>query len=750
MNWSHVKLIFHREVRDQLRDRRTMFTICILPLLLYPLMGMVMMQVAQFHREQHVTIGIIGYENWPDEFPLITEAKNDKIHWKKLPAEGVLIESFAKSDVLSKPAISDVSTMMSSRISTAPMVAEKVLRQMESDAIIWVPESFKDSIAQDCLVVLSNQRWERSQLAVQCLQERMNDWHANWLRNHLKATEVGSTILEPPKVRQIDASDAEMKRALVWSKILPFVMLVWALTGAFYPAIDLCAGEKERGTLETLLCSPARRREIVWGKLLTVMCFSIGTALLNLASMHTTASIVMSQFAGLGASDMVAALGPLPLHSMGWLVLLVIPISAMFSALALAVACLARSTKEGQYYLMPLLLVGMPLVMLPMIPGVVLSPGTSIIPVTGAVLMSRALMDGEYTHALLHLPTVSTVTVLCCLLAVRWAVRQFESESVMFRDVERASMKQWIRNVWRQREETPTTNEAVLCGLLILVCLFFGRLALGGMSLTWGSIVQSTIVIQLAMILAPALIMATILTRSVRKSLRLNRPDGVELAGAALLAISLHPTYAAFASMVGAEYKLGEQTIGMLMQFDSIIASTPIWSVLFVLAFIPAICEELAFRGFLFAGLLRNGGHVRAILLSSVLFGLSHGVLQQTITAATLGLLIGWIAYRTGGVACSIAFHCIHNSLSMLLAAHSSRGTGVPSWLTWALEQNDERIAYSNTWCTLSVGVSIALIAWFATKKSFTPSANKRETEPRLNSSDIEPNLRFRKNAYLP
>ena len=90
MNWSHVKLIFHREVRDQLRDRRTMFTICILPLLLYPLMGMVMMQVAQFHREQHVTIGVVGYENWPEDFPLITEATNGKIRWKKLLEDDVL------------------------------------------------------------------------------------------------------------------------------------------------------------------------------------------------------------------------------------------------------------------------------------------------------------------------------------------------------------------------------------------------------------------------------------------------------------------------------------------------------------------------------------------------------------------------------------------------------------------------------------------------------------------------------------
>ena len=737
MNWAHVKLIFHREVRDQLRDRRTMFTICILPLLLYPLMGMVMMQVAQFHREQHVTIGVVGYENWPADFPLILTDESEQIRWKQIASDNSIVHRFDRSEFEQADASAAGSGGPSRQRSSKPAAAEKLLRQLETDVVLWVPSSFKDSFSEEALVVLSNQRWERSQLAVQALNRQITEWHSKWLRSKLIVSELGPSVLNPPFVQHLDASDAEMKRAVVWSKILPFVLLVWALTGAFYPAIDLCAGEKERGTLETLLCSPARRREIVWGKLLTVMCFSIGTALLNLASMHTTASIVMSQFSGLGTGDMFAALGPLPIHSMGWLILLVIPISAMFSALALAVACLARSTKEGQYYLMPLLLVGMPLVMLPMIPGVVLSAGTSIVPVTGAVLMSRALMDGEYMHALLHLPTVATVTILCCLLAVRWAVRQFESESVMFRDSERANLSQWVQNVWRQREDTPTPNESILCGLLILVCLFFGRLSLGGLPLNWQSIVQSTLVIQIGMILTPALIMAALLTRSIRTSLRLTFPNASEMAVAFLLAISLHPSYAAFASMVGAEYKLGEQTIDMLSQFDSILAATPIWSVLLVLALLPAVCEELVFRGFVFAGLLRNGGHVRAILLSSLLFGLSHGVLQQTITASTIGLLLGWLAYRTGGVACTIVFHCVHNSLSMLLAAHSSRNANTAPWLSWFIENTDGHLGYTSVWCTISVGVSITLIAWVATKSTALGSLASNDSKTVTNASRL-------------
>src|SRR5262249_25750770 len=156
------------------------------------------------------------------------------------------------------------------------------------------------------------------------------------------------------------------------------VLLLWALTGAFYPAIDLCAGEKERGTLETLLSSPAERLEIVWGKLLTVMVFSIATAVLNLTSMAVTGSFILSQLPNFG---------PPPFAAFAWLLVALVPMAALFSALCLALAAFARSSKEGQYYLMPLVLITMPLTVLPMAPGVELNLGTAIIPVTGVVVL---------------------------------------------------------------------------------------------------------------------------------------------------------------------------------------------------------------------------------------------------------------------------------------------------------------------------------------------------------------------------
>ena len=111
--------------------------------------------------------------------------------------------------------------------------------------------------------------------------------------------------------------------------------------------------------METLLISPASREEIVWGKFLTIWVFSAATALLNLLSMAVTAWTLGSQLP-------LDAFRPAVLF---WSALLVLPLSAFFSAVSLAVGAYARSSKEGQYYLMPLFLVTLPLVCLTLRPA---------------------------------------------------------------------------------------------------------------------------------------------------------------------------------------------------------------------------------------------------------------------------------------------------------------------------------------------------------------------------------------------
>jgi sodium transport system permease protein len=723
MNWSRIRLIFVREMRDQVRDRRTMFTIFVLPLLLYPFMGMLMLQVAQFHSEHAVRITLVGNENWPADRPLVSaneqSDRNELIRWEMLPYQSDSTESV------------DWDAVGFERVKTG-----------ETDLVFVVGPDFVESWTQSgqarSLKTIGNQASDRSNIASQRLNTKLDTWQRSWLRDKLSSSDINPSIIEPLQLTQIDVAPKETKQALVWSKLLPLIMLVWALTGAFYPAIDLCAGEKERGTLETLLSSPASRREIVWGKLLTVMSFSVGTAVLNLFSMQFTSSFVIQQFSRMGATDAVAALGPLHFSALTWLIVILLPISAMFSALALAVAALARSSKEGQYYLMPLLLAGLPLVMLPMMPGITLTAGTSAIPVTGAVLLARALIEGQYRESLIHAPIVFAVTVICCLLAVRWAVRQFESESVMFRESERFQWSMWFRQIWRDRAATATANEALLCGVIILVALFFGRLTFTSQQMDWASISRSTVAIQLGMILAPCLVMATFMTASVRRALRLEASHPFDLSIALVLGLTLHPAYMLLSAAIQHEFQLGADTRELLVYVDSLIAAAPLWSVLLILAVIPAICEELAFRGFIFGGLIRQNGVLRAILVSSIFFGLSHGVLQQTIGATIMGLVLGLIAWRTGGVLCGIVLHMTHNSLTMIVARAGKAPESVPSQLDWILQTTSEGgLGYSDLWVVLSIVISTLCLAWFCLrpvslmkKHSITPLRSEGDSNP--------------------
>ena len=188
------------------------------------------------------------------------------------------------------------------------------------------------------------------------------------------------------------------------------------------------------------------------GKLLTVMLFSIATSVLNLVCMGLTGGLVISNLPG---GDAATRLGMPPVLAQIWLLVALVPVSALFGALCVALATFARSSKEGQYYLMPLILITLPLVILPMGPGMELTLGNSLIPLTGLVLLLKALLEGNYAGALPFVIPVAFMTLFCCLLAVRWAVEQFNRESVLFRESERWDIGLWVKHLRRDRARRP-------------------------------------------------------------------------------------------------------------------------------------------------------------------------------------------------------------------------------------------------------------------------------------------------------
>jgi sodium transport system permease protein len=737
MNWKHVQLIFMREMVDQLRDRRTIFTITILPLLLYPLLGMLMMQVVQFHRESPVRVAVLGNENWPSEFPLldaegqlkidgVSQAQRELVLFqpKSWPtgnqnvdalARQYLAEGAVDAVLIVKPSFSyDLASQPEDRDEAIPSQANDVKNTQGSGDEGSPATTPREPASNDfplnsiesgkSLALYTNMARDQSSIANTRVSRLLDQWWDQWRTRELIQGGMAPNLSAPFTLAQVDTSASSVRQAVRWSKVLPFVMLVWALTGAFYPAVDLCAGEKERGTLETLLTSPARRREIVWGKLLTINAFSIGSALLNLISMQLTAGLVVKSLTG-GSGEVAQSMGPFPIHSLGWLLLLLIPMSAFFSALALAVAALAKSTKEGQYYLMPLLLVTLPLVGLPMIPSMEMNLGTCLIPVSGAVFLVRSLIEGRFQEAAVHLPIVLLVTIGCCWLAIRWAVKQFESESVMFNEGGRWDLRIWLKHLWRDRQDTAQPSIAIACGVLILVIKFFAQFLISpSMSQT-----AMLLLVQLGMILLPCVVMASLLTRNPRRALRIHRFQFSHVLAAAMFGVALHPSYHVLAEAIQYVYPIAPETQRMLAEFETTGLKNGLLSLIVMMAVLPAICEELVFRGFIFGGLMRQQGLVRAIVVSAILFGFTHAILQQCIAASVMGLVLGVIAWRTGGVVCTILVHAISNALTITVAWCSKRNLAVPDWLDWIFSAGPDGWSYKPIWHYMSIVLAIAL-----------------------------------------
>lgn len=674
MNWTNVRLILLREVRDQLRDRRTLFMIAVLPLLLYPLLGMSFFQVAQFMREQAVKVLLIGAHDFQDLPPLVKD-RHFAVGLFSDPDRARLLELEFSDDKAADAA-------------SGRQLADGLAKQGAADVVVYFPPDFAERLQQfrrelvdrDAsrppeekvpeAQVFWNEAKEKSKIGYLRVADVLGRWRDQLVERNLAEGKIPAAAARPFELKTVDVASEGQGKAALWSRILPFVLLLWALTGAFYPAVDLCAGEKERGTLETLLSSPAERTEIVWGKLLTIMIFSMATAVLNLLSLGVTGSLVLTQLPNQG---------PPPAMAIVWLLLALVPVSALFSALCLALAAFARSTKEGQYYLMPLVLITLPLTVLPMLPGVDLNLGNSLIPVTGMVLLLRTVLEGNYAAALPFVPPVVAVTLTCCLFAIRWAVDQFNSESVLFRESERLDVGLWLRHLMRDREDTPTVPAAVLCGILILLVQFFMSLALQKRDV---SLAQLAIVTQLVVVATPALIMTVMLTRSPRETLLLKLPRWTTIPAAVLLAVALHPAVAALRAIVMHIYPLDENVAQQLNAMVGQIRGPWLW----LLAIVPPVCEELAFRGFILSGLRRIGHKWRAIAISSVFFGISHTIFQQSIVATILGLVLGFLAVQSGSLLVCVLFHVTHNALQYAAAWLTPAVLEDHPWLQWFVD----------------------------------------------------------------
>src|SRR3954447_8553017 len=409
------------------------------------------------------------------------------------------------------------------------------------------------------------------------------------------------------------------------------------------------------------------------------------SALLNIVSMGLTGVQLANQVGAVKSADpdhLSSVLAPPSLAAASWMILLLIPLAVFFSAVCLSLAVLARSMKEGQYYMTPLYLICLPLIFLTLAPGVELNLFYSLVPVTGVSLLLRSLILGEYDVAWRFFVPVLVPTIVYGGVALRWAIDQFQREDVLFREAERFDLRSWVRHLLRDKEPTPNGGEALLCFALMLTSAWFLIQFLASKGL--GTSIASMAAGQVAFILTPPLAMAVLLTSSPRRTLRLSWPKGRYLILAVGLALTLNPLVNELRPVVERLFPVSPVVKAALDQMMTKVPSLGVALLLF--AVVPAICEELAFRVFILTGLQYRHSTRSAILLSALLFGFLHVLLslfQQLFNATLLGVVLGLLAVRSGSIVPGMIFHFLNNAVAVVLgtlAADPSHAR-IATWL---------------------------------------------------------------------
>ena len=725
MRWSNVLVIFRREVRDQLRDRRTLFMIFVLPILLYPILGIGVLQFSASFQQKPRTVVVVGEDYLPDAPPLLNRSRDgfDPDLFDSASEAGRLL-------VVVKPAKGQW---------LDPKFRETATRGGAADAVVTLPPDLRDRIADfgsPAIPIDYDSADERSQITYFRLKEVLARWQTGLVNRRVTDRRLPATFTEPVKITPVDvATVAEMGSSL-WAKLFPFLLVMMSLTGAFYPAIDVCAGEKERGTMETLLISPASRAEIVLGKFFTVFLASMMTAMLNLASMGLTGVQLARQIGGAATSKASAhrlqsVIAPPSMEAAFWIVLLLIPLAAFFSAVCLSLAVLARSMKEGQYYMTPLYIVCFPLTMLSLAPGIELNLFYSLVPITGVSLLLRSLILGDYAMAWKFFLPVLLPTICYGLVALRWAVDQFQREDVLFREAERFDVRVWFKHLLRDKEPTPDGAQALFCFAVMITLAWFMTqyLALSGLATsTWGVAVGPFVYV-----LGPPLVMTLLLTSSPRRTLRLYWPETRYLALAAALALAVNPVVNELRPVVEWLFPMSKELKEALAGLMKTIPDVP--TALLLFAVIPAVCEEFAFRGFILSGLGRGHPVRAAVVMSALLFGFMHvliSLFQQLFNATLLGLLIGLLAVRSRSILPGIVFHVLNNTLAVLIGVWLADGSN--HRIASRLFRDPKEGLYHGWLVVVSLIVTAMLLTLFR-RGTFRPGA-KAAPDPALHATD--------------
>tara|TARA_Y100000782_G_C10162506_1_gene256233 strand:- start:143 stop:1336 length:1194 start_codon:yes stop_codon:yes gene_type:complete len=396
MGWL---IILIKELTDMIRDRRTIFMMVVMPLVVIPLLATTAIKLTQSQiekaKDKELRVAVIGETAAPELFKRLSKEEN------------FFLVTMTNAD------------------SARAMTAEQTL-----DGVVIIPQDFSEFVEGDkqATIRLIFKSSESLNAARRRIEAIIDQYDREIVNERIGRLQLDETLFDAIAIEREDVASTEEKFAENAGGFLPYIFIIFGFMGSIYPALDLGAGEKERGTLETILSSPASRFDIVMGKFLVVVLFSIATAFLAMLGVLIMVYQFLPTIETNITQTVMDMLGPRRIFI---IMSMVLPVSAFFAAVALAISIFARSFKEAQSMMAPLNIIIILPAMIGMLPGFKLSAVTAAIPILNLSLATKAILGGSADPILiaevyLSLFFLAGVSIYGC---AKW----FNREETLFR-----------------------------------------------------------------------------------------------------------------------------------------------------------------------------------------------------------------------------------------------------------------------------------------------------------------------------
>lgn len=398
MSLRNIGIVYRKELTEALRDRRTLISTIIVPLFLFPILSVGFGAVASL---------------------LIDKAKEET---PKVMILGGL-DSPALLAGLKKVEKIEVVTATEDWKS---QVVEKKIR-----AAVEIPAGFQRDLEQQKIDTVTIHNYDgdlKSGIATDRIEKYLHNYRDSVVKDRLTARNLPVDVIKPFEVKQDNVAPKEKSGAAVFfGGFIAYIVVFLCLNGGMHPAMDLTAGEKERGTMETILSSPVSRSHLVIGKFLLVLTTALATAALSVISMAISFTIV-HHVQGNSPDGLNFTIGPIAALSV---FIMALPLAVLFASVLITISSFAKSYKEAQSYIMPLMFLVIIPAIAAMLPGVELNPKLALVPVLSVSLLCKELVTGTYHWN--YIAIIFSSTCVYASIALFLAIKMFQRESVLFR-----------------------------------------------------------------------------------------------------------------------------------------------------------------------------------------------------------------------------------------------------------------------------------------------------------------------------